>query len=158
LKKTRVQQVAEILKNNPDITIKALAKKLNTTITYAYVLRSQARSLGRPKKASPNSVPSDERQIITGFTGKQYELMDFTPMPFSVEEVLQETEENTVNHPAHYKIGGIEVIDFIEAKELNYRLGNVVKYISRADHKGDKLENLKKAQWYLNREIEKLVG
>jgi len=150
LKKTRVQQVAEILKNNPDITIKALAKKLNTTITYAYVLRSQARSLGRPKKASPNSVPSDERQIITGFTGKQYELMDFTPMPFSVEEA--------VNHPAHYKTGGIEVIDFIEAKELNYRLGNVVKYISRADHKGDKLENLKKAQWYLNREIEKLVG
>lgn len=150
MKKTRVQQVAEILKNNPDITIKALAKKLNTTITYAYVLRSQARSLGRPKKASPNSVPSDERQIITGFTGKQYELMDFTPMPFSVEEA--------VNHPAHYKTGGIEVIDFIEAKELNYRLGNVVKYISRADHKGDKLENLKKAQWYLNREIEKLVG
>lgn len=64
-------------------------------------------------------------------------------------------EADTVNHPAHYKTGGIETIDFIEAKGLNYHLGNVVKYITRADHKGDRLENLKKAQWYLNREIGK---
>jgi hypothetical protein len=61
-----------------------------------------------------------------------------------------------VNSPEHYKVGGIETIDFIEAKNLGYNLGNVVKYISRADHKDDKLENLKKAQWYLNREVGKL--
>jgi hypothetical protein len=61
-----------------------------------------------------------------------------------------------VNSPEHYKVGGIETIDFIEAKGLGYNLGNVVKYISRADHKDDKLENLKKAQWYLNREVTKL--
>lgn len=67
----------------------------------------------------------------------------------------EELNADTVNHPAHYRTGGIETIDFIEAKNLNYHLGNVVKYITRADHKGDRLENLKKAQWYLNREIEK---
>jgi hypothetical protein len=61
-----------------------------------------------------------------------------------------------VNNPAHYTIGGIETIDFIEAKKLNYRLGNVIKYLTRADHKGNKLEDLKKAQWYLEREIESL--
>jgi hypothetical protein len=61
-----------------------------------------------------------------------------------------------VNHPPHYKAGGIETIDFIEAKTLGYHLGNVVKYVSRADHKGNKLEDLKKAQWYLSRAIEKL--
>ena len=61
-----------------------------------------------------------------------------------------------VNSPEHYKVGGIETIDFIEAKGLGYNLGNVVKYISRADHKDDKLENLKKAQWYLNREVGRL--
>ena len=49
-----------------------------------------------------------------------------------------------------------ETIDFIEAKELGYNLGNVVKYITRADHKGDKHEDLCKARWYLNREIAKL--
>ena len=58
-----------------------------------------------------------------------------------------------INHPAHYKAGGIETIDFIEAKKLNYHLGNVVKYITRADLKGERLENLKKAKWYLDREI-----
>lgn len=67
----------------------------------------------------------------------------------------KEAKDN-VNHPAHYKVGGIETIDFIEAKSLNYNLGNVVKYISRADHKDTKLDNLKKAQWYLNREVNNL--
>ena len=63
---------------------------------------------------------------------------------------------DVVNHPPHYKVGGIEVIDFIESKGLTYNLGNVVKYVSRADHKGNKLEDLKKAQWYLNREVSTL--
>lgn len=67
------------------------------------------------------------------------------------------TAADNVNHPAHYKTGGIETIDFIEAKGLTYNLGNVVKYITRADHKGNKLEDLKKAQWYLNREITNLA-
>jgi hypothetical protein len=65
------------------------------------------------------------------------------------------THDN-VNHPAHYKAGGIETIDFIEAKSLNYNLGNVVKYVSRSDYKGKKLEDLKKAQWYLNRAVSNL--
>jgi hypothetical protein len=60
-----------------------------------------------------------------------------------------------VNNPAHYTDGGIQTIDFIEAKGLNFHLGNVVKYISRAGKKGDNLEDLLKAQWYLNREIER---
>jgi hypothetical protein len=60
---------------------------------------------------------------------------------------------DNVNSPAHYKIGGIETIDFIEAKKLNYNLGNVVKYITRADHKANRLEDLQKAKWYLEREI-----
>ena len=64
--------------------------------------------------------------------------------------------DDPVNHPAHYKTGGIETIDFIEAKNLGYHLGNVVKYITRADHKGNRKEDLLKAQWYLNRAISNL--
>lgn len=67
-----------------------------------------------------------------------------------------EPKPDAVNHPAHYKVGGIETIDFIEAKKLGYNLGNVVKYLTRADHKGNKLEDLRKAQWYLTREISML--
>jgi len=58
-----------------------------------------------------------------------------------------------VNQPPHYTAGGIETIDYIEAKGLNYHLGNVVKYVSRAGLKGSTLEDLKKAKWYLEREI-----
>jgi hypothetical protein len=64
-----------------------------------------------------------------------------------------EPKPDAVNHPTHYKVGGIETIDFIEAKKLGYNLGNVVKYLTRADHKGNKLQDLRKAQWYLEREI-----
>ncbi len=62
-----------------------------------------------------------------------------------------------VNNPPHYTQGGIETIDFIEAKSLSYNLGNVVKYITRADHKGNTVEDLMKARWYLDREITKLT-
>jgi hypothetical protein len=58
-----------------------------------------------------------------------------------------------INHPPHYTQGGVETIDFIEAKKLGYNLGNVVKYITRADHKGSRIEDLRKAKWYLEREI-----
>ena len=64
---------------------------------------------------------------------------------------------DNVNHPSHYTDGKIEVIDFIEDKKLGYHLGNAVKYISRAGKKDpDKyIEDLQKAVWYLNREIER---
>jgi hypothetical protein len=62
-----------------------------------------------------------------------------------------------VNNPAHYTDGGIETIDFIEAKGLGFNLGNAVKYISRAGKKGNRLQDLQKAQWYLAREIKNEV-
>ena len=62
-------------------------------------------------------------------------------------------QHDAVNHPMHYTTGGIETIDFIEAKKLGYNLGNVVKYITRSGLKGNQLEDLRKAQWYLSREI-----
>lgn len=60
-----------------------------------------------------------------------------------------------VNHPAHYNVGKIEVIDAIEDWGLNFSLGNAVKYIARADHKGKPVEDLEKARWYIEREIER---
>lgn len=68
--------------------------------------------------------------------------------------VFEYTEApDPVNHPQHYLVGGIETIDFIEAKQFNYNLGNAVKYITRAGHKGNRKQDLEKAVWYLNREI-----
>lgn len=68
----------------------------------------------------------------------------------------REAANETVDHPSYYKTGGIEAIDVIEAWNLGFCLGNTIKYISRAGRKSDKvLEDLKKAAWYLNREIKK---
>ena len=81
------------------------------------------------------------------------------------EEVVKAKEEqgiriehDAVNHPSHYTRGNIEVIDFIEDQQLPYHLGNVIKYIARAGYKGDKLEDLKKARWYLDRYINEVMG
>lgn len=61
---------------------------------------------------------------------------------------------DNVNHPPHYTAGPIEVIDIIEGFGLGFHLGNVVKYILRSPHKGNAVEDLKKARWYLDRFIE----
>lgn len=70
-------------------------------------------------------------------------------------------KNNAVRHPAHYTTGRIEVIDFIQDKELDFALGNVVKYVVRAGHKQQEgmtkrekqIEDLKKARQYLEFEI-----
>lgn len=60
---------------------------------------------------------------------------------------------DVINHPAHYTHATIEPINVIESWSLGFHLGNAVKYIARAEHKGSRLEDLKKARWYLDREI-----
>lgn len=64
---------------------------------------------------------------------------------------------NNVDHPKHYN-QGIEPIDIIESWELNFSLGNAIKYILRAPYKNNELEDLEKAKWYLEREIKRLKG
>lgn len=80
------------------------------------------------------------------------------PITWGLEVADKGTQPDNVNHPAHYTSGQIEVIDFIEDKELGFHLGNAVKYISRAGRKNpDKtIEDLRKAVWYINRQIQRL--
>lgn len=78
---------------------------------------------------------------------------------WSVASVTQEAQEaqETVNHPAHYHAqSGVEVIEAIQAWDLCFALGNVVKYVARAGHKdpATRVEDLRKAQWYLARALE----
>ena len=63
--------------------------------------------------------------------------------------------EEQVNHPSHYN-QGIEPIDIIESWDLNFSLGNAIKYILRSPYKGKQIEDLEKARWYLEREISRL--
>jgi hypothetical protein len=64
---------------------------------------------------------------------------------------------SNINHPDHYQGDGIEAIDVIEAFDLDFSLGNVIKYALRASRKGG-VEDLKKARWYLDRVIQRAEG
>lgn len=68
----------------------------------------------------------------------------------------QSQHGDKINHPSHYTYSKFETIEVIEAWKLGFCLGNVVKYISRAEHKGAVVEDLKKARWYLDRRIQQL--
>jgi hypothetical protein len=63
---------------------------------------------------------------------------------------------NIVNHPEHYTShpSGVECIQVTE--HMNFCIGNAIKYLWRAGLKNDRIEDLQKAQWYINREIERL--
>lgn len=68
---------------------------------------------------------------------------------------LARYKEDKINHPAHYKYLGVECIEMTE--HMSFCLGNVVKYVYRCNLKGG-VEDLKKAKWYLEREIARREG
>ena len=72
----------------------------------------------------------------------------------SVHSPAERKLEDSIFSPKHYTSGKYEVIDVIEDWDLNFRLANTIKYIARHKHKGKPLEDLKKALWYLQREID----
>ena len=76
----------------------------------------------------------------------------------NLEEKLDAVINDPVNHPSHYTSSKIEVIEYILDHGFDYLLSNVVKYISRAGlkSKDTEIQDLEKAQWYLNRKIEEL--
>jgi len=132
------QKLNKYIASNPDAKASAIAKLFNVTVQSVYQRKAKLKSAA-PKVKSQGSVRQKPSKLAPDAV---------LAMPLY--------RDDKINHPSHYKVGGIETIDFIEAKELGYHLGNVVKYISRADHKDNKLENLKKAQWYLNRIVSNL--
>jgi hypothetical protein len=79
---------------------------------------------------------------------------------FKFLEQCKPDEVDSINHPSYYTDGKIEVSDFIADKNLNFFRGNVVKYVARAGKKNaeTEVEDLKKAAWYINREIERVEG
>jgi len=165
-------------------TVADVVKKLKVSKSYVYVVIHDPRRLGKTEnlKVKKAKQPIDTRTQEwakknpwfgtdidkTAFALRMHEkLVKKGVDPESVEYYKKvdaslhyfdtqkkKVKEDMVNHPPHYKVGGIEVIDFIEAKGFGYNLGNVVKYIARAGKKGSTLEDLQKARWYLNREIE----
>lgn len=145
--KSKTQRIADYLERHPDATADEVAKAVKTTVKYVYAIKSSLKKRGKSVGSQGTQMPEDE-------------VMTFVPVPPINESSLSDmmlrlSQEDMVNHPPHYTFGGVETIDFIEAKQLSYNLGNVVKYISRAGHKDydTEVRDLRKALWYLEREI-----
>jgi hypothetical protein len=135
-----------------------MKKLTNTTKVLRYVQKhfhakpkEIAKATGVPINTVYQTIYNNKRDKALTMSSSPAVLLQYPTKSSPKKEV-----KDSVNSPAHYLVGGIETIDFIEAKALNYNLGNVVKYLTRADHKGNKLEDLKKARWYLCREINNL--
>jgi hypothetical protein len=131
---SKSQQIRDYAAAHPTAKAKEISAALGVANTYVHTVLWTSKRKPAPKK------------------NYRVKLKNVAPhVPTQIE--MFEPKVDPVNHPAHYKYGGIETIDFIEAKELGYNLGNVVKYITRADHKGNRKQDLEKALWYLTREI-----
>ena len=160
MKVTKIGTARKLLAENRDINAKQLAKKMGISEQYAYGLLWKLKQPTKKKVRKIRVSRIDNEIMQKDITADALYKATFGRKPDRMKTVAMFTSNSPlrdmVNHPAHYKVGGIETIDFIEAKKLSYNLGNVVKYITRADHKGSKRLDLEKAQWYLNRELENL--
>ena len=137
-KQTKEQKILALLAKGK--SVKDIIKEVGGKPPYIYYVRWKHENKNKPidkprKKPIFRSQRSKDIQKI-------FQMAKLAP-------------SDIVNSPPHYKSGGIETIDFIESKDLNYRLGNVIKYVTRAGRKADSdpLVDLKKARWYLDREI-----
>ena len=136
-----------------------VSKELTCEGCGATFIHKKEKAQGRWPKYCPECLPKYSK------VPKKKKEVDVT-LANMVANTLEEPEvkvvelpkkEDVINHPSHYTRGKIEVIDFIEDQQLPYHLGNVIKYIARAGYKGDKLEDLKKARWYLDRYIKEVM-
>lgn len=173
---TQAETIRRYITTHPELPIAQVAKDLG--VKYQAVWATK-RAVSRKLEKLGAKVGDTVGGLTLTKTNGKYRwkrvatVSSNTPLPITMEEpkaanktqnqgelrtVMRMTindKSDPVYHPAHYKVGGIETIDFIEAKDLNYRLGNVVKYVSRAGKKSsDPVQDLEKAMFYLKREID----
>lgn len=154
-------KIRSFIAANPNATARYVADQLGVPIQRVYNVRYKLQHAAKNPKivtligSSDKSIMEQLNPDIPVYEDSVTNVTSGRLKEFMIQMV--EKPADAVNNPAHYTDGGIETIDYIEAKGLGYHLGNAVKYISRAGKKGTNqgLEDLRKAQWYLARAIEK---
>jgi len=160
-KKTKAAKIRSFIAANPNATARYIADQLGFPIQSVYNVKHKLRNPTVKKPKIVTLVGVSDKSIMEQLNPDIPVYKDSVTNVTSTKlrEMIEMIEKpsDPVNNPAHYTEGGIETIDYIEAKGLGYHLGNAVKYISRAGKKGTNqgLEDLRKAQWYLARAIEK---
>jgi len=147
---TQAQRIRDYFTKNPGKTVPEAAKAMGIKYQIVYMTKRDMDKKAELKQEWKTVHISTSDNSIEAAIGRN---IAAAIREAELPVTMAEPKTDPVNHPAHYKYGGIETIDFIEAKELGYNLGNVVKYVTRADHKGNRKQDLEKAMWYLQREL-----
>lgn len=171
---TQAERIRKFVAEHPFTKANTIAKKMGVDRQYVYTviwnMKNKTKLAKKAKKPTLSLPKPNWKTIEFGSSDIPFyedSVTDTTPKRMAelayeagiATAKLEGVNHNVpvkvdaVNHPAHYKVGGIETIDFIEAKKLNYNIGNVIKYLTRADHKGNRKQDLEKAKWYLEREL-----
>ena len=149
-KNSMAHKIRAFLKLHPNAKSATVAKDLGIPVSVVHSTKWRDKKLGAPKrtykKRSEREWKWDTVTVVSSNTPFESRVME---MPITMEE----PNVDVVNHPPHYKVGGIEVIDFIQAKLTpeefrGYLKGNVLKYTSRAGHKDDARQDIGKLVWY----------
>jgi len=166
-KRSKAAKIRSFIAANPNATARYIADQLGFPIQSVYNVQHKLRHpvtkkfMGVTMAAEDIAKLTDEQalRLADNLNKPKMRMLSVSTSDKSIKPLIMEftPPPDPVNNPAHYTEGGIETIDYIEAKGLGYHLGNAVKYISRAGKKGTNpgLEDLRKAQWYLARAIEK---
>ncbi len=174
-KLTTAERIRRYMETHPKAMPRDIAHDLGVSVKYIHVLRSKdkkAKALGLPirriKRNYTKSLILVKKSSATDALKKLPQVGNTIGTP-SLTEMIKEAENaraemqitmlepkaDPVNHPAHYKVGGIETIDYIKAKLTpeefrGYLKGNLLKYSSRIGHKGAAQIDAGKAGWYAN--------
>lgn len=181
IKQVRASKVREFILMNPDMSAQFIADKfsvpLQTVYNLRYHLKKKLAEKGQELKRSANvdeqitqvKVTRIEQllnewsnapvEMVAPKTPQQHvkDILDnWQPPKIPDTPVVMVVQPDIVNHPAHYTHGGIETIDFIQAKLTpeefrGYLKGNILKYGSRLGHKDNDMQDAGKLNWYTNK-------
>jgi hypothetical protein len=158
-KNSMAHKVRAYMKLHPQATAKEVAKDLGIYATVVHSTMWRDKKFGAPKRRYKTRDKDAYGTVAVTSSNAPID----PALPITMEEPKAEAPKvDMVNSPPHYKVGGIEVIDFIKAKLTTeefrgYLQGNVLKYSSRVGYKGDASEDLAKLVWYANKLQETLA-
>lgn len=154
------KKVLAYIAKHPSAKPQQVATACKCNIGYVYTIISKAKAKAKTEsdlafKASQGHAklrgrPPMRMRTVAMFTSDK-----------PVGRMIDTNAKDDVNHPEHYTFGGIETIDYMEAKSSKEEFTGhlrltALKYLSRANNKGDAIKDLKKAQWYLNKLVSTL--
>ena len=164
IKQVRASKVREFILMNPDVSAKFISEKFGLELQTVYNLRyhlkkrlaEKGQTLKRSAKVDAQVAQVKAKrieQLLNDWSNAPVEIVTpKAPEPLPITFV----QPDPVNHPAHYTHGGIETIDFIQAKLTpeefrGYLKGNILKYGSRIGHKENDMQDAGKLAWYTNK-------